>query len=92
MQTETLADAAAVAQRAAEFIAAEARTAVQARGRFAFAVSGGHTPWQMLRLLATEDVPWQGFESHHLERVAGAYGYSRCCSNEGAVPLSLSAE
>ncbi len=58
MRLEVLLDAAAVAKRAAELIAAEARGAVQARGRFAFAVSGGHTPWQMLRLLAAEDVPW----------------------------------
>jgi 6-phosphogluconolactonase len=73
MQIETLADAAAVAKRAAEFIAAEARAAVQARGRFAFAVSGGHTPWQMLRLLATEDVPWQSVHLFQVdERIAPA--------------------
>ena len=34
---------------AAALIAAEARAAVAARGRFTFAVSGGRTPWQMLR-------------------------------------------
>jgi len=39
-------------------IAAEARSAVAARGRFIMAVSGGHTPWQMLCALASEDVPW----------------------------------
>src|SRR5262249_49803168 len=39
-------------------IAAEARAAVNARGRFIFAVSGGHTPRQMLRALGTKDVPW----------------------------------
>lgn len=71
MKTETLADAAAVAQRAARFIAAEARAAVQARGRFAFAVSGGHTPWQMLRLLAAEDLPWQQVHLFQIdERIA----------------------
>ena len=43
----------------AEIIAAEARAAVKARGRFILAVSGGHTPWQMLRALATKDVPWE---------------------------------
>ena len=30
-----------------------------ARGRFAIAVSGGHTPWIMLRALAVEDIPWE---------------------------------
>jgi 6-phosphogluconolactonase len=59
MKIEVLAHPDAVAQKAAEFIAAEARTAVAARGRFVIAVSGGHTPWVMLRNLATEDVPWK---------------------------------
>jgi 6-phosphogluconolactonase len=47
-----------VAQRAAAIIAADARAAVAARGRFVMAVSGGHTPWLMLRALGTEDLPW----------------------------------
>jgi 6-phosphogluconolactonase len=55
---EVLADADAVAKRGAEIIAADARAAVKARGRFVFAVSGGRTPWQMMRALAKEDVPW----------------------------------
>jgi len=55
---EILADADAVAARAAGLIAAEARAACAARGRFVMAVSGGRTPWTMLRALAREDVPW----------------------------------
>jgi 6-phosphogluconolactonase len=43
---------------AAKIIAQEGRGAVAARGRFSMAVSGGHTPWQMLRALVGEDVPW----------------------------------
>jgi len=58
MKTQILADADVVAKEAAKVIAAEARSAVAARGRFIMAVSGGHTPWQMLRALASEDVPW----------------------------------
>lgn len=58
MHVEVCTDAEAVARRAAEFIAAEARAAVAARGRFVLAVSGGTTPWQMLRALAQQDVPW----------------------------------
>jgi 6-phosphogluconolactonase len=54
------ADADAVAKEAAKVIAAEARSAVAARGRFIVAISGGRTPWQMLRALAGEDVPWGG--------------------------------
>jgi len=58
MKIEIFPDADAVAQMGAEIIAVEARAAVKARGRFVLAVSGGHTPWQMLRALATKDVPW----------------------------------
>lgn len=73
MKVEILPDADAVAHKAAEFIAAEARSAVSARGRFTLAVSGGHTPWQMLRLLAKEDVPWSGVHLFQVdERVAPA--------------------
>jgi 6-phosphogluconolactonase len=59
MNLEVFADVAAVARRAAELIAADARAAVSARGRFVFAVSGGHTPWLMLRDLASHDMPWK---------------------------------
>jgi 6-phosphogluconolactonase len=71
MKTEILADADAVAQKGAEIIAAEARAAVKARGCFIVALSGGHTPWQMLRALANEDVPWEGVNVVQVdERVA----------------------
>ena len=58
MKYEIFADDSAVATAAAKLIAAEARAAVAARGRFLMAVSGGKTPWAMLKDLATEDVPW----------------------------------
>jgi 6-phosphogluconolactonase len=71
MKVEILPDAEAVARRGAQFIAAEARAAVAARGRFTLAVSGGHTPWRMLRLLAGEDVPWKDVHVFQVdERVA----------------------
>lgn len=66
MTIEVLTDALAVATAAAKIIAAEARAAVAARGRFLLAVSGGRTPWQMLRALASETVPWP---SVHLVQV-----------------------
>ena len=58
MKIEVLPDEDAVAMRAAEFIAEMARDAVAARGAFALAVSGGRTPWRMLRALGELDVPW----------------------------------
>jgi 6-phosphogluconolactonase len=71
MRIEVLADADAVAKKAAELIAAEARDAVAARGRFVMAVSGGHTPWVMLRALADQDVPWKNVHIFQVdERVA----------------------
>ena len=71
MRIEVLTDADAVAKKAATLIAAEARQAVAARGRFVMAVSGGHTPWVMLRALAEEDVPWASVHIFQVdERVA----------------------
>jgi 6-phosphogluconolactonase len=58
MKMDVLPDSDSVAREAAKFIAAEARAAVLARGRFLLAVSGGRTPWVMLRALAGEPVPW----------------------------------
>ena len=73
MKIEILPDADAVARKAAEAIAADARASVLARGLFVMAVSGGHTPWQMLRALANEDVPWENLHVAQVdERVARA--------------------
>src|SRR6267143_1831696 len=73
MKVRIFADADSVARKAAAMVAQEARAAVAARGGFVMAVSGGRTPWVMLRALAREDVPW---ESVHIvqvdERVAPA--------------------
>lgn len=71
MQIEIVSDAEAVAHRAAVLIAEQARAAVAARGRFTLAVSGGTTPWQMLRALAEQDVPWPHLQLFQIdERVA----------------------
>jgi 6-phosphogluconolactonase len=73
MKIEVLADPEAVARAAAKYIAAEARAAVAARGRFYIAFSGGHTPWLMLRALSSEPLPWQNVHVFQVdERVAPA--------------------
>ena len=73
MKIEILADADSVAQEAAAIIAADARAAVAERGRFIMAVSGGHTPWVMLRDLAQDEVPWANVHLAQVdERVAPA--------------------
>jgi 6-phosphogluconolactonase len=73
MEIKIRADAESVAREGAAIIAAEARAAVAARGRFILALSGGHTPWLMLRDLAGQDVPWNGVHVAQVdERVAPA--------------------
>lgn len=73
MQIVVLPDAKAVAEKVASVIAAAARDAVVANGQFVFAVSGGRTPWLMLRALAGEKVPWEQVHVVQVdERVAPA--------------------
>ncbi len=58
MKIEVYPDEDVVARKAATVIAAAARAAVTSRGRFIMAVSGGRTPWSMLRALAADELPW----------------------------------
>src|SRR5208282_5163919 len=70
-ELESLADPDAVARAGAAFVAQRARDAVAARGSFHFAVSGGHTPWEMFAELASETVPWDAVVIYQVdERVA----------------------
>jgi 6-phosphogluconolactonase len=71
MKTEVFADETSAAQAAAKAIAADARSAVADRGRFVMAVSGGRTPWIMLRTLAEEELSWDRIHIFQVdERVA----------------------
>ena len=71
MKFEVFDDASSVARAGAVTVAADARAAVTSRGRFALAVSGGHTPWMMLRALTAEDIPWAAVHIFQVdERVA----------------------
>lgn len=73
MKKEILSTSGEVAARAAQIIASDARAAVAARGRFVMAVSGGRTPWQMLRALANEEMPWANVHVVQVdERIAPA--------------------
>ena len=73
MQMEVFEDGAAVARRAAAVIAENARQAVSRRGKFVMAVSGGKTPWVMLRDLADEQIPWGKVHVFQIdERIAPA--------------------
>ncbi len=57
MEIEVFADDESAVRAAARRIVSEAIAAVAARGRFVLAVSGGHSPWIMLRILANEQLP-----------------------------------
>jgi 6-phosphogluconolactonase len=71
MNIEVLTDEGEVARRGAVVIAEAARAAVRTRGRFVMAVSGGRTPWLMLRALADEEIPWHAVHIAQVdERVA----------------------
>jgi 6-phosphogluconolactonase len=73
MKIRVLADADAVAKAGAAALAEAARAAVAARGVCTMALSGGRTPWVMLRALEAEDVPWQQVKIVQVdERVAPA--------------------
>ena len=70
-ELQVLAAPDAVAREAARYVAARAQAAVAARGRFTFAVSGGHTPWAMFAELTQQQVPWESVIIYQVdERVA----------------------
>jgi 6-phosphogluconolactonase len=71
-QLEVVADDMAAARRGAELIAAAGRAAVEERGPFELAMSGGRTPWAMLAMLGDlEGMPWAETELFQVdERIA----------------------
>jgi 6-phosphogluconolactonase len=73
MNVETFLDFSMVANKAASIIAEEARLAITQRDQFIMAVSGGNTPWFMLRALSNEDLPWEKIHIFQVdERIAPA--------------------
>jgi 6-phosphogluconolactonase len=69
MQIEVLADLDVVAGRGAALIANEARAVVAECGRLVMAVSGGHTPWMVLRAQVNERVAPQGDADRNLTQL-----------------------
>lgn len=72
IELEVVGDEKAASRRAAELIAATGAEAAAARGRFAFAMSGGRSPWAMLAILGDlEEMPWDRTELFQVdERIA----------------------
>jgi 6-phosphogluconolactonase len=74
MNIDVLPDADSAAQAAADFIAVEAQAAALSRGQFTLAVSGGQTPWIMLRALAQESVPWEAVQVLQVDERVAPFG------------------
>jgi 6-phosphogluconolactonase len=73
MRIKIVLDAESAASEAAKLIASEARAAIQDHSSFVMAVSGGHTPWLMLRDLEHEALPWNAVHIVQVdERIAPA--------------------
>lgn len=73
VKVEVVDDDVAVAREAARIVASESRLRVAECGRFVMAMSGGRTPWKMLRALADEVVPWSSVHVFQVdERIAPA--------------------
>ncbi|HWC47348.1 MAG TPA: 6-phosphogluconolactonase [Solirubrobacterales bacterium] len=72
IELEVAGDEKAASRRAAELIATAGANAAAERGRFAFAMSGGRSPWAMLAILGElEEMPWDKIELFQVdERVA----------------------
>jgi 6-phosphogluconolactonase len=72
IELEVAGDEKAASRRAAELIAAAGAEAAAERNRFAFAMSGGRSPWAMLAILGDlEEMPWGRTELFQVdERVA----------------------
>lgn len=59
MEIRTFQSSNEVAKEAALYIADNIRIHVAKKGFFTLAISGGRTPWEMIRELAAEDLPWE---------------------------------
>jgi 6-phosphogluconolactonase len=72
MDLEVVEDDRAAARRAAELIAKAGAAAVADHGHFAFAMSGGRSPWSMLAILGElDEMPWRETELFQVdERLA----------------------
>lgn len=72
IESRVLPDADAASRCAAEAVAAAGQEAVEERGEFNLALSGGRTPWAMIGLLGEmEEMPWEQAHIYQVdERVA----------------------
>jgi 6-phosphogluconolactonase len=71
MKTELFPTADQVAAGAAAYLEHEIREALAHQPSYSLAISGGRTPWEMLKILSKADLPWQRVNLFQVdERVA----------------------
>ena len=71
MKTELFPTADQVAAGAAAYLEHEIREALAHHPSYSLAISGGRTPWEMLKILSKADLPWQRVNLFQVdERVA----------------------
>jgi 6-phosphogluconolactonase len=71
MKTELFPTADQVAAGAAAYLEQEIRVALTHQKSFSLAISGGRTPWEMLKILSKADLPWKRVNLFQVdERVA----------------------
>jgi 6-phosphogluconolactonase len=58
MKTEIFSNSEEVAKRAAEFLEEKIRETINTKGSFSMAISGGRTPWEMLKFLSKAHLRW----------------------------------
>jgi 6-phosphogluconolactonase len=71
MKTELFLTAEKVAARGAAYLEHEIREALAHQTSYSIAISGGRTPWEMLKILSKADLPWKRVNLFQVdERVA----------------------
>jgi 6-phosphogluconolactonase len=95
-----------VASQAARLIAKLIRENIAKKGFFTFAVSGGRTPWEMVKVLAQENLPWEkvylfqvdervvpdGHPDRNLTQLFNAIQGSKLVTRLNIFPMQVTAE
>ena len=59
MKTEIYSTAEEVAAQAAKYIEEKIRAGILEKGQFSLAISGGRTPWEMMKILVKAKLRWE---------------------------------
>jgi 6-phosphogluconolactonase len=76
MKTEIFPHAEQVAVRAAAYLEQLIRETLTHQKSFSLAISGGRTPWEMLKLLSKADLPWQRINLFQVDERVAPDGHS----------------